>query len=463
MKFLNTEKILKGFEPAGEIPGTKTILKQTVKIAWPSVLESFLVSLTGFVDTIMVSTLGASAIAAVGLTTQPKFMGLCVFFALSTALSSIVARRRGEDDRESANKVLRMALFVGVIITVLTSALFIFGADFIINLAGSAPDTHKDATEYFIIIMFGLIFTTVTLIINAAQRGAGNTKIAMRTNVTSNAVNVVFNYLLIGGNFGFPALGVKGAAIATVIGTMVGCAMSIISIVKPSSFIYFKAVKGFFAGRRDIRSTLDVGTSAFVEQVFLRIGFFLFLVTVAKLGTTELAAHQIGMNFMSISFSFADGLAVASVALIGRSLGEGRQDMARLYSSACQRLGIVCAVFVSILFLFTGRWMFSLFSSETAILDYGDMIMKILCVVIYLQIEQVVVLGCLRGAGDTKYTALVSLISVAIIRPGASWLLCYPLGLGLMGVWLGLCADQIVRFILGFIRFKKGKWLKIKL
>lgn len=463
MELLNTKKILKGFQCHGEIPPSRKILRTTIDMAWPSVLESFLVSLTGFVDTIMVSALGTTAIAAVGLTTQPKFMGLCIFFALSTALSSIVARRRGEEDRDSANKVLRMALFLGLIVTLLTSVGFILGADFIINLAGSAPETHQDAVDYFVIIMAGIVFTTITMIINAAQRGAGNTKISMRTNVTSNLVNVVFNYLLIGGNFGFPALGVKGAAVATVIGTMVGCVMSIISISKKSSFIYFREVKGFFASRRDIRSTLDVGASAFVEQVFLRIGFFLFLLTVAKLGTTELAAHQIGMNFMSISFSFADGLAVASVALVGRSLGEKRQDMARIYSSACQRLGVLCAIGVSIIFFFFGRSLFSLFSQEQLILDYGDMIMKILCFVIYLQIEQVTVLGCLRGAGDTKYTALVSLISVAIIRPGASWLFCYPMGMGLFGVWLGLCADQLVRFLMGYMRFRKGSWLKIKI
>ncbi|MEG1426755.1 MAG: MATE family efflux transporter, partial [Oscillospiraceae bacterium] len=446
---LNSKKILKGFTTFGEIPESREIVKTTLHMAWPSVLESFLVSLTGFVDTIMVSVLGSAAIAAVGLTTQPKFLGLCIFFALGTAISSIVARRMGEGDRESANKVLRMALILAVIFTAIISVTFILGADFIIDLAGSSPDTHEDAVAYFVILMIGLIFTSVTLVINAAQRGAGNTKIAMRTNVTSNLVNVVFNYLLIGGNLGFPALGVRGAAIATVIGTIVGCVMSIVSIVHPSSFIYFKAAKGFFAPRRDIRSMLNVGSSAFIEQLFMRIGFFLFLMTVANLGTTQLAAHQIGMNFMSISFSFADGLAVASVALVGRSLGEGRRDMARLYSSACQRLGIICAVVVSVLFFFFGRGMFSLFSNDVVILDYGDMIMKVLCVVIYLQIEQVVILGCLRGAGDTKYTAFISLISVAIIRPGASWLLCYPLGLGLTGVWLGLCADQLVRFAMG--------------
>lgn len=463
MELINTAKILRGMEPKGEIPPGKEIVRTTLRIAWPSVLESFLVSITGFVDTIMVSVLGTEAIAAVGLTTQPKMLGLCVFFALSTAISSIVARRRGEEDKSSAVRVLRMCLILTLILTAVLTLLFLVGADFIVNLAGSSPDTHQDAVVYLRIVMAGLIFNSVTLVINAGQRGAGNTKIAMRTNITSNLVNVFFNYLLIGGNFGFPALGVKGAAIATVIGTMVGCAMSIISVFNRNSFVYFGGAKGWLADRKSVKSMLSVGSSAFVEQLFMRVGFFLFAMTVANLGTTEFAAHQIGMNFMSISFSLADGLCVAAVALVGRSLGEDRPDMARIYSSTCQRLGLLCAVGVSIVFFFFGRALFSLFSSDEVILEYGEMIMRILCGVIYLQILQVVINGSLRGAGDAKYTAFVSLISVAIIRPGASWLLGYPLGLGLLGVWLGTFGDQMTRFILGWIRFKKGKWLKIKL
>ena len=463
MELINPNKIIRDMEPRGEVPSGRQVIRTTLNVAWPSVLESFLLSITGFVDTIMVSILGTEAIAAVGLTTQPKMLGLCVFFAMSTAISSIVARRRGEGDKDSAVKVLRTSLILTLLLTLILTLLFLWGADFILKLAGSAPDTHQDAVDYFNIVMAGLVFNSVTLVINAAQRGAGNTKIAMRTNVTSNLVNVFFNYLLIGGNFGFPALGVKGAAIATVIGTVVGCAMSIASVFHASSFVYFRGTKGWIADRKSVRSMLSVGSSAFVEQLFMRIGFFLFAMTVANLGTTEFAAHQVGMNFMSISFSLADGLCVAAVALVGKSLGEERPDMAKIYSAACQRLGLLCAVGVSLIFFFFGRALFSLFSSDETILGYGEMIMRVLCGVIYLQILQVVINGSLRGAGDAKYTALVSLISVAIIRPGASWILGYPLGLGLFGVWLGTFGDQATRFILGFLRYKKGKWLQIKL
>lgn len=408
----------------GELPSTNSLFKTTINMAWPSMVESFLVALVGFIDTIMVSTLGSYAIAAVGLTQQPKFIGLALFMSMSTAISALVARRRGEQNRESAVRILKTCILVAVILTAIISVTFTAFADPIIRFAGSADDTHEAAVEYFQIIMGGIGFTTVMMIVNAAQRGA---------------------------------------ALATVIGSVLGCAMSLHSMFAKSSFVYIRGVKGFFTSRFDVRSLLNVGSSAFVEQIFLRIGFLLFAITVANLGTTAYAAHQIGMNMMSLTFSLGDGLSVASVALIGRSLGEERRDLAKLYASMCQRIGLFCAFVMSMVFLFFGRNLYGLFSNEQEILDMGVMIMRMLCVIIYLQITQVIFFGCLRGAGDTKYTAFASMISVAIIRPGLSWLLCYPLGLGLLGVWLGLFGDQFMRFCLGYFRMKQGKWLKIKI
>jgi len=447
----------------GEIPPEKQIIKDTLNVAWPSVLESFFVCLAGVVDTIMVGSLGSYAIAAVGLTTQPKFLGLAVFLSLNVAVSAIVARRKGAGDRESANRVVRMLLLVTILLTALISTLFVVFAGPIISFVGSQPDTHEYAVEYLQIIMGGSVFSTVSLVLNAAQRGAGNTRIAMVTNIISNSVNVVFNYLLIGGNFGFPALGVRGAAIATVIGTMCACALSIRSVLHKEGFVYLRAVKGWIADKTSVKSIINVGSSAFVEQVCLRIGFLLFSMTVARLGTTELAAHQIGMNLMSMSFSIGDGFSVASVTLIGQSLGRKRPDMAKIYGNVCQKTGLICAFVISTVYFLFGKGIFALFSNEQPILEYGVMIMRILSLMLFLQIEQVVLFGCLRGAGDTRFTAMVSLISVTCIRPGLSWLLCYPLGLGLMGAWLGTFCDQLVRFTMTFIRFRKGQWTKLKL
>ncbi len=462
MHFINPEKICRGMQ-MGEIPSERTIVKTALNIAWPSVLESFFVSLAGMVDTIMVGSLGSYAIAAVGLTVQPKFLCLALFLSMNVAVSAIVARRKGSGDRESANRVVRMLLLFTIILNLLISALIVAFASPIVAMMGSKPDTHEYAVEYLRIVVGGSIFSVISLMLNAAQRGAGNTRIAMTTNIISNAVNVLFNYLLIGGNFGFPALGIRGAAIATVLGTVCACVLSIASVMHKDGFIYLRSVKGWIADRYSIRSLFNVGSSAFVEQICLRIGFLLFSMTVAHLGTTELAAHQIGANMMSMSFAFGDGFSVASVTLIGQSLGKKRPDMAKIYGNVCQKTGLLCACVVSTIYFFFGRGIYSIYTDDPLILDYGSMIMRILSVVLFFQIEQVVFFGCLRGAGDTRFTAMVSLLSVTCIRPGVSWLLCYPLGFGLIGAWLGTACDQIVRFFLSFLRFRKGNWTKLKL
>ena len=458
MHFVNAQRVCRGME-MGEVPPEKTIIRDVLHVAWPSVLESFFVGLAGMVDTIMVGALGSYAIAAVGLTTQPKFLGLALFLSMNVAVSAIVARRKGENDRESAS----MVLLITVLLTAVISAAFVAFASPIVAMVGSQPDTHEYAVDYLRIIMGGQIFSTVSLVLNAAQRGAGNTRIAMVTNLISNIVNVLFNYLLIGGNFGFPALGVRGAALATVIGTICACVLSICSVLHRNGFVYLGAVKGWLADKLSVRSLLSVGSSAFVEQVCLRIGFLLFSMTVAHLGTTELAAHQIGMNMMHMSFTFGDGLSVASVTLIGQSLGRKRPDMAKIYGSVAQKIGLICAFVVAVFYFFFGKSLFLLFSNEQVILDYGATIMRVLSVMLFFQILQVVQFGCLRGAGDTRFTAMVSLISVTCIRPGVSWLLCYPLGLGLVGAWLGTFCDQCVRFLMSFVRFRKGQWTKLKL
>ena len=180
----------------------KETLKITIDMAWPAIVESFFVAFAGLIDSLMVSSLGSYAVAAVGLTTQPKLLGLALFFALNVAISALVARRRGEKKQDSANEILLTAVLFIVIAAIISSIVFVLFAGAIIDFCGSTADTHNDAVVYFRIIMGGMIFNCIQMGINAAQRGAGNTKITMRTNVTSNTINILLNYLLINGRFG---------------------------------------------------------------------------------------------------------------------------------------------------------------------------------------------------------------------------------------------------------------------
>lgn len=441
----------------------KQNVKTAIGMAWPAIIESFFVAFTGLVDSFMVSSLGAYAVAAVGLTTQPKFVGLSLFFATNVAISALVARRRGEERKDEANRILYTSLIFIVIAAVVLSTLLVVFADGIIRICGSTPETHDSAVLYFRIIMGGMIFNCIQMGINSAQRGAGKTKITMRTNVTSNLVNMLFNYLLIGGKFGFPALGIKGAALATVLGTVVACIMSICSVMDKDGFVSIpyiisEKIKPAFS---TFANMVKVGYSVFFEQLLMRIGFMLTAVMAASQGMGAMAAHQVGMNIMGLSFSFGDGLQAAAVALIGRSLGAGDEKLAREYGGICKRMGMILSVILAVVYFAGARLLMGLFFEEAEIVDTGVSIMRVIIFVVVFQISQVIYMGCLRGAGDTLYTAIASMISVTLVRTAVSYIGGYVLGFGIVGIWLGVLGDQISRYLFASIRFKQGKWTKI--
>lgn len=441
----------------------KTMVQEAVRVAWPAVLESFFVAIAGLIDTMMVATLGSYAVAAVGLTQQPKFVGLAVFFAINVAVSALVARRQGEQRQDHANTILLTALLLTLILCTIVTVASLLLADPLMKLAGSNSDTHESAVTYFQIIMGGTFFNVISLVINAAQRGSGNTRIAMTTNVTSSIVNVLFNYLLIGGNLGFPKLGVAGAAIATVLGTVVACGMSVFSLFHKNSYLsYAWMSKMHFRPRMEsCKKIMKLGSNMFVENIAMRVGFLATALLAARLGTDAFAAHNVGMNVLGLGFSFADGMQVAAVALTGQSLGAGKKEQARKYGSICQHIGFGISVALSVILLAGGRWFYSLYFREEHIISMGLLICRFITVIVILQISQIIYGGCLRAGGDVRYTLVASLVSVTLIRTIVTLVFTLVVPLGLTGIWLGIFSDQMTRFLFMFFRFRQGKWVDI--
>ena len=195
----------------------------------------------------------------------------------------------------------------------------------------------------------------------------------------------------------------------------------------------------------------------------MRIGFFTYAKIVASLGTIAFATHQICMNIINISFSFGDGLSVAASSLVGQSLGAKRPDLAIIYGKTGQRMAFVVSTGLVFFFILGREMLMALFTDDAEVIALGSLIILIIACTTHFQTAGVVFSGCLRGAGDTRFVALVSFISIAIIRPLLSWVLCFPVGWGLVGAWIGLWADQAMRMTLNMIRFKNGRWTKIEL
>ncbi len=458
-----TDALLGGREAVGEIPPAQELYRRFLRLAGPSVVEAVLVALVGIVDTIMVSTLGDLAIDAVGITTQPKFVILCFIFALSTGTTAVVARRKGQQDREGANAVLCNVFVIGLGLILLLTWLGRRYAEPFLRFAGAHDSYIEDAIVYFRIICVSLVFQGMNILINAAQKGSGNTKISMTTNLVGNLVNILFNWLLINGIGPFPRLEVRGAAIATLIGAVCACMISVVRLFIRKHYLNIFVNAGAKLSFPVLKPVLNVSSSALVEQLIMRFGFFTFNMVVARLDPLSYATHIICMNFMSLSFCFGDGFQVAATALAGQSLGAKRPDLAYIYCGIGRRIVAVVATVLSIFFITTRFPLMRLYTDTPEIIEMGGVCLLILSVITYTQTAQVICTGCLRGAGDTRYTAMISLIAIGIIRPLAGYVFAYVVGWGLYGAWFGTLLDQTLRMVLSSARVRRGKWLEIQL
>ena len=463
MKFFDCSGFLKPEMVQEPLPSNRSIIKRTLDIALPSTFEAVLISLIGAVDMMMVGTIGANAIASVGICNQPKFIILATILSLNVGVTVVVSHRKGEGNQLSANRTLAQAWMISAMIAIILSTLGFIFAKPVVEFAGATAEYSDMAALYLRSIMVGNIFNSMSLTINAAQKGSGNTKIAMRTNVTANIVNVIFNFLLINGIGFFPKLGVLGAGIATSLGNFVAFVMSVRSISIPGRFLHLKLKEHFKFDKKTLRDLYKIASSSFAEQVFLRIGFFAYSKTVASLGMVAYATHNVCMQLMSLSFSFGEGLSVATSSLVGQSLGAKRKDMAMIYSKLTQRLGNVIGLTLGCIMIIFRSQLIGLFTDDPIIIQTGSNIVFIIAATMFFQITQVVTYGCLRSAGDVKFTALLSLLSVTIVRPILTWLFVNPLNLALFGAWISLFLDQLVRYFGSKARHRQGKWVNIEI
>lgn len=440
----------------------KSNLQETFEIAWPSVTESVLIVLAGMVDTYMVSTLGKASVAGVGVTNQPKYFAFTMFYALNTAISSMCARRLGEKRRKDANGMFLTALVYVSLASVILGLLCVILAKPILQVFGANPETLPLAVPYFRIVMGFAFFNLISMYINAAQRGCGNTRIAMTTNVTSNLVNVVMNYLLINGHLGFPALGVIGAAIATVLGTVVGFIMSVRSLFRRESFVqvqYLRSEK-IRPSREYITELVPMSGTLLGENLMTRLGFAITGAMTARIGTNPYAAHSVGMSFMNLGFAFGDGLQSAMVALTGKSVGEGNREKAEDYVKSGQKFGLVISAATAVLMLMLHDQIFGLyFPNDPEMLEYGTLIAHFIAIIMPIQVAKIVFNGMLRGAGDVRFTLIGSTVGVTIVQSILMYILIIVMHMGLRGVWISILVSQAVQLILFTWRYKSGKWM----
>ncbi len=441
----------------------KKLRKDILKIAWPSLVELILVQLCTVVDNMMVGKLGSSELASVAYCTQPKFLLLCTFIALNAGTTALIARFKGMDERGNAVNALRQSLLMSFFLSLIISVVgYVFSMDMVVFMGAESVSTIINGTYYMKIQMLGFVFNALSLCITAALRGIGKTKVSMYYNMSANIINVIFNYFLIYGNFGFPKMGVSGASLATVIGQTIACFAAFYTILKKGSYIHYRLKKAFSVDLKMIRRILNIGVPSMFEQFSLRFGLIIYALTVSSLGEKAFATHQICLNIMGLSFMNGQAFGISATSLIGQSLGKKRPDAAHAYAFLCRKYGMYISVLLGVVFVVFARPIMELFSDDEFIITTGVSLMIFLAINQPFQSSQLIISGALRGAGDTRIVAVSTLIGVMIIRPITSIFAVKYLGLWLQGAWAAVIIDQVVRCIIVFLRFGKGKWTEIK-
>ena len=356
------------------------------------------------------------------------------------------------EDRETANRVFDHTLKMVILLSLVLSVLAVVLARPIMVLFSGQPDTLEDSIVYFRIVMGGMIFNLLFMEINSALRGYGMTKLTFTDNVLSCVVNLFFNYLLIEGHWGFPALGIAGAAIATVLGNVAACVLSLIFVWKRDQFlnIPYCLDRRFRMTGDSTGEILSMAKSCAVDNLSMRAALLVISGITARIGSFQMAIYSVGNYLLNVNFALGTGLQTSAVSLVGRSFGQNDYRLLRDYRKAIMKIGMISAAVLAMLIMGGGRLFFSFFSTEEAFVSTGARSCLFIGVITLSQTLKFINNGCLQGVGKMKEVMLCSIISVAGVNLILVLLLVLVFHLGIWGVWTGTFASQTVQaFLLG--------------
>ena len=452
---------------------SRELIRDVAIIAWPSLLELILAQLTSMADQVMVGRIpgeaGVQGLSAVGLAMQPKFLLMIMVMALNVGSTAVIARYRGQQNREKANQVFRQALLMNFVLGIIFLTIGRLSSSWLVSLmAGGRKATIDAATlqqavDYLNIQLYGFIPLMFTFTITAALRGIGDSRVPLFYNTTANVVNVIFNYIMIYGKFGCPAMGVIGASWATDIGQCTASAIAIYSVWGAKRYVGIDFKEKFRFDGEILRSVVKIGLPAMIEQAFMRVGSIIFTRAVSGLGTVMFATHNICMNIQAMSMMIGQAFAVSSTTLLGQSLGKRRYDMAVIYMRFTRIVGFCVSACVGVLVVLFRSKIVGIYNSTPEVIAAGSAILLLIGCAQPIQAEQFIISGGLRGAGDTRFSAMVTAVTVLLIRSGLATLTIRVLGWGLWGAWIAMLCDQIVRTLLMYYRYNTGKWAQMAL
>ena len=431
-----------------------------LKLAMPAMIEFGLMMLVQIIDMIQVGVLGPWALAATGLVAQPTMLIFSVFSALVVGTTALVARAAGAGDSEYASRVTRQSFVIVITMSLITTAVCIPASGSIVRLMGADIDTIEPATIYMKIVMAGTIFTVGNMVLAAALRGAGDMVTPMISNLIANAFNLFGNWVLINGKLGFPRLEVAGAAIATTFSRVIAFSITLHAVYRRDRFIHISIHDSYKVEPEILKKVLTIGLPAAGEQLIMRGGALLFARLIAGFGTIMFAAHQIVINIDGLCLVPVMAFQMATTTLVGQGLGAKNPEFSEKATRQSTIVSVSIMMLIGVLLFFFGNYAVFVFTRDKQVIEVGAKAIKILAISQPIAAVFSVLGGALRGAGDTKYTMYISAIGVWVVRLGLGYLLADALGLALIGAWIAVVADMLVRALLAQRRFSSGNWHK---
>ncbi|MBU3220366.1 MATE family efflux transporter [Clostridium algidicarnis] len=451
----NKSDFFKGFD--------KDSIITIMALALPAMIENILQVLIGVVDTYFIGKIGTEAIAGVGVTNLIMNIYIAFFLALGVGTTAIVSRNIGANNIENANNAVRqsiiMALGIGIVFGMIN---FIFSKNILI-LLGAEERVIQYALPYFFSVAVPSVFLCLMMILSSSLRGAGDTKTPMKIAIISNVINIILDYILIFGIFNFNGLGILGAGIATTISRIVGVILLLRKISSDKTKIYINILDKWHIDKDILKSITKIGLPAAFEKLIMRFGQLVYGGMIIKIGTEAYAAHNIAGTIETFSYLPGMGFGVAAATLVGQNLGAKKTDEAHKIGLISYFLATGFMVAVGAIFYVFAPLLAGLFSEDLEVIDLVVKVLRIIALVQPFLCITLVITSVLQGAGDTKFPMYSTFIGIWGVRVLGVYILGIKLNMGLVGVWLAISIDIIVRGIILMIRFVKGKWKEIKI
>lgn len=427
----------------------------------PMILEMVMESLFAVVDIFFVSKLGKHAITTVGLTESMMTLVYTAAFGLSMAATAVVARRTGEKDGDAAAHTAVQSLYVAVALAAVIAVTGIVFAPDLLALMGASREVVDNGHIYTRIMLGSNLIVILIFLINGIFRGAGDAAVAMRSLWIANILNIILCPLLINGLGPVPALGLKGAALATTIGRGTGVCYQLYHLFGGKGLIRIR--------RRHIRPDADViwkllkiaagGTA----QLLINTTSWIFLVRlISRFGEDAVAGYTIAIRIIIFTLLPAVGMANAAAALVGQNLGAGQPDRAETSVWRAALFNMVFLGLISIFFLLAARPVVMLFTADTAIIVHAAQCLQLVSIGYIFYAYGMVLSQSFNGAGDTRTPTLINLVGFWMLQVPMAWVLAVNYNMGPSGVFWAIAIAESCIAIAAIVIFRKGWWKRVK-